>query len=244
MKEPTHMDTTSRSATGQTSWREKLIHQNARQRLFIALGTALLAFLFLGQLQLTTRMVAAWDSFTLCFLAMSYVAMMGASLEQIRRNANAQDSGRRFVFVFALIAACVSLLAVVVVLRTSKDFKGVELALHLGLSVLAVVSSWLLIHMTFAFRYAHMYYAADCPDDNDKTPDGQVGGLEFPGDEQPDYLDFAYFAFVIGMTFQVSDVEISSRALRRLTLLHSLLSFAFNTMIVALSINIISSLLE
>jgi uncharacterized membrane protein len=90
-------------------------------------------------------------------------------------------------------------------------------------------------------RYAHFYYC-----DMDGNDEGKVlkpGGLEFPGDDEPDYLDFAYFSFVIGMTFQVSDVQITSKRIRRLSLMHAILSFAFNTIIVALSINIISGLI-
>ena len=220
-----------------------MIRQNAQHRLFLSLGMALLAFLLLGRAQTATRVVASWDIFAICFLGMAGIAMFSATPDQIKSNANTQDSGRRFVFVFALMAASASLFAVVLLLRSAKSFKGVELAAHLGLSVLAVVSAWLLIHTTFAFRYAHMFYDdASCPD-HDAQPDDRVGGLEFPGQNQPDYLDFAYFAFIIGMTFQTSDVEISSRSIRHLNLLHSLLSFAFNTMILALSVNIISGLL-
>lgn len=237
------------SLANKSLWHEKLIHQDARHRLLMSLGVALLLFLLLGRLQTVTRAVATWDVFAFCFLGLAGVAMGNATPEDIRRTANAQDSGRRFVFVFALVAACASLFAVLLLLRSAKGFKGLELVAHLGLSVLAVVGSWMLMHTTFAFRYAHMFYDDDdSPNDakgpNDDTqPSDYVGGLDFPGKEQPDYLDFAYFSFVIGMTFQVSDVEISGRPIRRLALFHSLLSFAFNTMILALSVNVISGLL-
>lgn len=225
-------------------WREKFVRQDANHRLFLSLGAALLVFLALqGRAQGITRMVATWDFFTVCFLGMAGIAMGAATPNDIRGHANKQDSGRRFVFVFALVAACASLYAVVLLLRSAKALQGAELAVHLGLSVLAVAGAWLLMHTTFAFRYAHMFYDdADCPE-HDAQPGEQVGGLEFPGEEQPDYLDFAYFAFVIGMTFQVSDVKITARAIRRLVLLHSTLAFAFNTVILALSVNIIAGLL-
>ena len=106
------------------------------------------------------------------------------------------------------------------------------------LAIGAVFISWWLVHTIFTMRYAHMYYDTDTDDGKPK----EVGGLQFPDETEPDYLDFVYFSFVIGMTFQVSDVEISSREIRRLAWLHGLLSFGFNTAIVALSINVISGL--
>lgn len=224
-------------------WRQKLIDLNAQQRFVLSLCVALPVFFLLARFQIAMRAVATWDVFTLCFLGMAAAVMFGATNKNIRGHANTQDSGRHFVFVFSLFAACVSLLAVIFLLKSAKETKGLELALHLGLAVLAVAGSWLMIHMAFAFRYAHMFYGeVESPDDNPDTDD-RVGGLDFPKENEPDYVDFAYFSFVIGMTFQVSDVAVSARPMRRLTLLHSLLSFAFNTMILALSVNIVSGLL-
>ena len=108
------------------------------------------------------------------------------------------------------------------------------------MSLVAVVSSWMLVHTVFGLRYAHTFYG---------DPDGaagaqqHAGGLEFPECRSPNYMDFAYFSFVIGMTFQVSDVQITSREIRQLVLLHGMLSFGFNTVILALTINTVSSLL-
>ena len=99
-----------------------------------------------------------------------------------------------------------------------------------------MVMSWLTAHVVFAIRYAHEWY--DCDDEPRLRQ-----GLEFPGDTQPDYMDFLYFSLVLGMTFQVSDVQITSRRLRRLALLHGLVSFLYNTVIVALTVNIAAGLL-
>ncbi len=93
-----------------------------------------------------------------------------------------------------------------------------------------------MVHTMFTFHYAHIYY-----DDDENNAAHHAGGLEFPK-EKPDYLDFAYFSFVIGMTFQVSDVEISARLIRRVALLHGLLAFLLNTFVVALTINLIAGL--
>ena len=101
------------------------------------------------------------------------------------------------------------------------------------IAVGSMISSWALVHTLYTFHYAHLYY---------KTKGGK--GLDYPGDEKPDYLDFAYFSFVMGCTFQVSDVEISSKEIRRVALFHGLLSFALNTFVVALTINIIAGLIH
>lgn len=225
------------------SWRTRFVRQDEKHRLFWSLVAGAVAFLLLGQAPAAMRAVAAWDVFTFCFLAMAGIAIFSATPGQIKRNANAQDPGRHVVFFFALAAACASLFAVILMLHSAKGLKGADLGVHLGISIFAIITSWMLIHTVFAFRFAHMFYD-EAEDGEEAEEGGHVGGLDFPGDEkEPDYVDFAYFSFVIGMTFQVSDVEISSRAIRRVALSHSMLSFGFNTMIVALSVNIISSLI-
>jgi uncharacterized membrane protein len=132
-----------------------------------------------------------------------------------------------------------SLGAILFLLQSTKGHHGAGVAFPVILSLSSVLVSWWLVHTIFTLRYAHLYYSTER--ETGKTKPNS--GLQFPGNEDdPDYLDFVYFSFVIGMTFQVSDVEISSRAIRRMALLHALISFAFNTAIVALSINIISGL--
>jgi uncharacterized membrane protein len=118
----------------------------------------------------------------------------------------------------------------------SKDSLGIKMAVYLPIIIGGIILSWTLVHTTFCFHYAHLFY------DNVKGTDSNVEGLEFSNEKYPDYIDFAYFSFVIGMTFQVSDIEISSRKIRRLALLHSLLSFVLNTFVVALTINLIAGL--
>jgi len=108
----------------------------------------------------------------------------------------------------------------------------------IALAFATVISSWFLVHTVFALHYAHIYYG-----DDPTRPGSNIGGLEFPDERTPDYLDFAYFSFVVGMTCQVSDVQVTGRRLRRWTLVHGLLSFGFNTILLALSINVVSGLL-
>ena len=140
------------------------------------------------------------------------------------------------------MADCLRLFAIVLLLSGSGQQSKADLTGHILLSLSSVISSWWLVHTTFTLRYAHLYY---CNAENDLNGQNQEpGGLEFPSEEQPDYLDFTYFSYVIGMTFQVSDVQITSRRIRRLALMHGVLSFAFNTVIVALSINVIAGLIQ
>ena len=125
----------------------------------------------------------------------------------------------------------------ILVIHEHRAFQNTE-ALHLFMAALAVLESWLLIHTVFTLRYAHLFYRSK----QEVDVDGSGGGLIFPGKGNPNYRDFAYFSFIIGMTCQVSDVSVTSHSMRLLALLHGLLSFAFNTVILALSINIISGL--
>ena len=113
-----------------------------------------------------------------------------------------------------------------------------HLTRHLLLALVTVVLSWLLVHAVFGLRYAHKFY-----DDNDAITGSRTGGLDFPGEDSPDYRDFAYFSFVIGMTCQVSDVQVTSREMRRRVLQHGVLSFGFNTVILALTVNTVSTLI-
>ncbi|KAA9333323.1 DUF1345 domain-containing protein [Hymenobacter busanensis] len=182
-----------------------------------------------GSLSPLTRLVAAWDGFALVSLLLLWAAIVTAEVNTIRAVAMAEDPGRLWTSVFVLVTAGASLLAVVALLDTMRTLPHGQLPLYAVLSIVAVGAAWLLVHTVFTLRYAHLYY--------DTTVDGGEGGLDFPGGEtEPDYLDFAYFAFVVGMTAQTADVAISSRYLRRVALLHGIISFGFNTAVVALTV--------
>jgi uncharacterized membrane protein len=142
------------------------------------------------------------------------------------------------IFVFVLLAAVASLFAVAILIGEAKGLSKAILIGHLLLAGGTVVSSWVLVHTVFTMHYAHAYYSKS--DDDEESSEGE--GVEFPNEKEPDFLDFAYFSFVIGMTCQVSDVQISGRGIRRLALVHGLLSFVFNTVILALTINLSSGL--
>lgn len=205
------------------------------------LGSAVLGlasfFLLPGSITASARWVIAWDMGAGALLALLAVLFSGGHDEtRMAENAERQDEGEWTLFWIALSAASASFVALSAELSSSKDLPAVQRNLHVGLVALTLLVSWLLTHAIFALRYAHEYY--------DRSPDGKViGGLEFPGEEPPDYWDFTYFSVVVGMTFQVSDVQITNRRLRRLTLLHGVVSFLFNTVIVALTVNIAAGLL-
>jgi uncharacterized membrane protein len=182
-----------------------------------------------------TAIIAGWDGFALSLLGLLWAAILGSGIDQIRYRARTQDLSRVVIFFFTIAAACSSIFAVIFLLSAAKN--TAYLGLHATLSILAVLASWTLVHTMFAMRYAHAFYG-----EGDRAK-AHIGGLEFPSDDAPDYLDFAYFSFVIGMTCQVSDVQITAKGLRALALIHGVLSFCFNTVILALTINTLSGLL-
>lgn len=221
------------------AWLHWVKNCDAHHRLFIAAGVAILvAMLTSGRLRLPVRVVVSWDTFTFCVLVLAWIRMATAKASNCVRSAKLQDSSRTLIFFFVVASACVSLFAVASLLGSAKGLGKEALAGHVLLALVTVVGSWLLIHTMFALRYAHTFYG----DHEDPEVKSYAGGLEFPGEKTPDYLDFAYFAFVIGMTCQVSDVQITDRGIRLQALLHGLLSFAFNAVILALSINIVSGI--
>lgn len=216
---------------------------DAHYRLLISLGTAAVALFFSWtHFSAPTVALVTWLAFGFSIIVMDWVIILTANPAEIRKIASIEDSSRTLIFLFVIAASLMSLLAIVLLLLSTKNQSDAVVTARVSLAMASVVVSWWLVHTIFTLRYAHMYYSTD-PDDDRKTK--PLGGLEFPGDlKEPDYLDFVYFSFVIGMTFQVSDVEISSRAIRRLAWMHGLISFAFNTAIVALSINIISGMVS
>ncbi|MEO5624472.1 MAG: DUF1345 domain-containing protein [Dokdonella sp.] len=171
----------------------------------------------------------AFDLASLTFLAMLAQMFAGAGKAQIIRRAREEDQGRWSVL---LVGASLSVVVVVALgLELHAADKGglPQIALAAGTLIL----SWLFLNAMFAVHYAHAYYGDD-------LRSSKCGGLEFPGKEDPDYWDFAYFAIVIGMTFQVSDVQITDRGLRRAALLQSIIAFFFNVIIIAISVNVVA----
>lgn len=191
---------------------------------------------FMTPLTLAThvRAMVGWDAGALTFLALAWLMIARADPEATRRRAAAEDPGRSIVFALAVVASAFSLGAAVNVLRTVKNLPPQQASVWSGLAIAAVVLSWFVTHTAYTLRYAHLYYEHR----------GSKGCLRFEGTDRPSDLDFAYFAFTLGMCFQTSDVTIASSAARRTALVHSLLSFGYNTTILALSLNIVTTLLN
>src|SRR5438128_6023878 len=216
---------------------QTIAKMDAHHRLLLGFIVAALVGLALRTQALWMVSLAIYDAFALVIPGLIWVTVTLTPLEQIRKVAQRQDVGRTVIFIFVIIVACAALFAVAFLIRSGKPEEG-HLSIHLWLALATVVLSWLLMHAVFGLRYAHRFY-----DDSATSAQKHAGGLKFPEDELPDYRDFAYFSFVIGMTCQVSDVNVTSREMRRLVLLHGILSFGFNTVIPALTINTVSSFL-
>ncbi len=208
------------------------------RRLFGSIVVGIAAFLLLpAHLPAQTRTILAWDIFSIIFLVWCAASFIDASPQRMAAHAEAQQEAEWTMFWIVVAGVIVSLAAIVgefsAIKTAAKSWHSVIVALvaaTLGLS-------WLLSHVLFTLRYAHEYY--------ERAPEsGEFArGLQFPGDDTPDYWDFLYFALVLGMTFQVSDVQITAKPLRRLATVHGLLGFLFNTVIVALTVNIAAGLL-
>jgi len=210
---------------------------DAHHRLMVSVGVALVCFFsFFGHLQWGKHLILTWDAFALCLLALAWARILTARPEAVLRTARLQHSARKWIFLFVLAAACASLAAVFFLLPSTKALSATNAGGQIVLALATVLLSWALIHTLFALQYAYFYYC--------RHPAGAGTALIFPeGKGEPDYCDFAYFSFIIGMTSQVSDVQIGSKEVRRWALLHGLISFAFNTAVLALGINVVSGLL-
>jgi uncharacterized membrane protein len=215
---------------------------DAHYRLMLSLSIAAITFLFLrGHVTTPPLILLTWISCAVTVIILNWIIIFTSHPREVKQIARLQDSSRTLIFLFIITITVISLGAIIYLLKSTKGLGEVAKNEHILLAITSVVISWWLLHTIFTQRYAHLYYDPDTDIDG-KTP--AVGGLQFPGKDEPDYLDFVYFSFVVGMTFQVSDVEISSRRIRRVCLLHAILSFAFNTAILALSINVISGMVS
>ncbi len=210
------------------------VRLDQRRRLLIAapLGTAggaAAAFFFPWQL----TVLAGWDVAAAFIVGSvwSFVPVLDA--ESTREVAKREDDSRKIADVIVVVASLISLVGVVVGLAHAQQRSGTVSSVLTGVAVFTVVLSWVTVHTLFVLRYAHLYYTEP------------VGGVVFPNsDEPPDYLDFAYVAFTVGMTFQVSDTAVPKRAIRRAVIRHALLSYVFGTVIVGVAINVVGNLIR
>lgn len=172
-----------------------------------------------------------WDLFAFCYLLLCWIVLCTLPISLIQHRASKEDGSKLYVLAMVILSSLTSLIAVLLMIIHNDN--GINKILALSITLIGMAFSWSIVHTIFTFHYAHLHY------------EKPSSGLLFPGDEKRhDYLDFAYFSFVIGCTFQVSDVAILSKKIRRLALFHGLLAFLLNTFVVALSINIIAGLLK
>jgi len=213
-----------------------IVRFGAMPRLALALVVAALIYLLQpGSIGWHTRIVASWDAGALAYLGFAWTLIAQADAKSTRAHALGQDQSGYVIFLFVVGASCASIVAIGFVVGVIRGLPFWNRAWHLALTIAALLSAWLLIQTVFAFHYARRYYAA---------PRGEPAAgpaLNFPGGREPDYADFAYYSFVVGMTSQVSDVTVASRSMRQLTMIHGVLAFLFNIAVLALSINIIAS---
>jgi uncharacterized membrane protein len=184
------------------------------------------------QIRPTGAAFIAWDVFGLVLVALSWAGIVRADASDTRCRAGAEDPGRTLVYVVVVLASAVSLLGATLLVRNVHTLPPEIERFGAALCLVTVALAWTMTHTAFTFRYAHLYYREDAEG---------VGGITLPGDLPPTYFDFAYFAFTIGMCFQVSDLCVTSHQIRRTVLLHAVISFAYNSIVLAFVLNLVFS---
>ena len=197
----------------------------SRPRLFLSILLGIgVGLLLPGEWRIATRSLVAWDIAIALYLGLAFRLMSNCDVNRIKLRAAHQDEGQFTILVLVVTSALASLMAIIAELGADHRDPA-----HLVLAAVTILLSWAFTHTIFALHYAHEYYGERAH---------KAGGLNFPGEEQPDYWDFMYFSFVVGMTSQVSDVAVTSSALRRLVAAHGAMSFIFNVTLLALMVNI------
>jgi uncharacterized membrane protein len=212
-----------------------------RPRIIIAALVAVAMLLLLpSSIRGAVREALAWCAGGLGYLAMTFRTMLECPSDKIRNRAARQDDSALVILVLVLTAMFSSFAAIFGLLGAAKAASNEGKLLFVGLAASTIVISWLVTQVAFTLHYAHEYYAP--PRTSEKPPQDAPKPLTFPGDPAPDYWDFFYFSTSFGAASQTSDVVINSKTLRRLTTLHAIVSFFFNTMVLALTINLAASL--
>lgn len=212
-------------------------HRIAHWRVGAAVVAGGVATALAWNLDPATRALIGWNVGALVLLLAITHTMVTVTPTELKRIAEKEDETGSVLFILLLAAIAASLFGVVVEIGAAKNAEPGDAALFTALGISTLVLSWLTMHTLYALHYAHRYYG----EDSKKAPSG---GLEFPkggNDGGPEYFDFAYFAFCVGMTFQTSDVEVRTRAFRKLVTAHAVLSFFYNLFILGLAVNLFGS---
>ena len=207
----------------------------ARPRLFVSVSIGLVVGLVLpAEWRIVTRGLIGWNVAIWLYLCAAFVMIVRSEHRDIHRRALMQDDGRYFILTLAALSSTISFAAIFAQLANIKEMPASAKGLHISLALATIVGSWFFVHMTFALHYAHEFFRVSKPDAKGKW----LGGIEFPGVLCPDYFDFLYFSYVIGVACATADVNITGTSLRRLALVHCILAFFYNNAVLAMSINI------
>ncbi|GAA4345924.1 DUF1345 domain-containing protein [Variovorax defluvii] len=201
------------------------------QRLLLGAVVGVTVGLLPWPLDGATRGLLGWCCGAAVYLLLAWWLAECSDADGTRARAQSLDQPSALILATMVAVVVASVAAITVLLGRSGSLTGAQRAGHIALGLLALAGAWLMIHTIYGFHYAHRFYQAD---------GARHPGLDFPGRQAPDYFDFLYYAFVIGMCSQVSDVQVRSREMRRITLVHSVLSFAFNMLVLALSVNLVA----
>jgi uncharacterized membrane protein len=212
-----------------------------RPRLMAAIAVGVVTGVALSlvpnELRPSTRFLIAWDVGVLYFVVAMLLVMAASDDCDMRVRAAAQDEGQHFILGLVLVAAVISIGGIAKELSLAKTDHDLVKIFRVGLAFLTVIASWFLVQLVFALHYAHEYYSPH-PD----RPDEVTKGLQFPDDDTPDYWDFLYFAVVLGVASQTADVSFKTKMLRRIGTVHGVVAFTFNTVVLALTINLLAGL--
>jgi uncharacterized membrane protein len=204
----------------------RILHARPKLIFSVVLGAAVALFLS-QEWRGITRALLGWDAGLALYLGIVYWTVARSETNHIRGHAAKEDEGRVAILALTVTATLASLAAIVVLLGGGE---GKSDPAQLALAIGTIFLSWGFVHSIFGLHYAHEFYS-----------ENPQGGLKFPGGEKPDYWDFVYFSFVVGMTFQVSDVAVTSRRIRRTVTAHAIVAFLFNVALLAIMINIAAS---
>jgi uncharacterized membrane protein len=212
----------------------RIARLHAKLLIAAAVGLAIVVLAPLD-VRLATRLLIGWNIGVAIYLGLTHTMIMRCDVERIRKRAAEQDEGAFAILLLSVGATLASLVAIVFELGGSKQAPHDQTVIQALLAMATILLSWAFVHTIFSIHYAHEYYG--------ERRDGILGGLIFPGEKEPDYWDFLYFSLVIGMTSQVSDVAVTSKVIRHVVSMHGVLSFFFNLVVLALTVNMISSLI-
>lgn len=207
-----------------------------RPRLLGALAVTLVLALALPFDSLWTRVLLAWCLGVALYLGLVFHRAVSAPRVVLMREASALDDSALVVLLFAILATAASFGGIFMLVFGEQE-QGAPRIAHLSLAVATMIGSWLFVQVVFAIHYAHLYYGTNAAGE-------RRGGLDFNGDEAPDFWDFLYFSVTIGATSQTSDTDITAKLMRRVALLQTIYAYFFNTSVLAFAINMAASFVE